>query len=134
MEVSINPHYLKCVYDSFYRFYRLLLKFELADRTTGAHARTACRCAFRVAVASPNALAEAAQRVATGDMRHAVALLPGIGGQSVLTQAYDSVFRMLLQILVAVTLASALVILGCEAAFEFSTEICCNLMLWKRDS
>jgi hypothetical protein len=43
------------------------------------------------AVASPNALAEAAQRVAAGGMRHAVALLPGIGGQSVLTQAYDSV-------------------------------------------
>ena len=78
----------------------VLTQGQLADALSGR------------AVASPNALAEAAQRVATGDMRHAVALLPGIGGQSVLTQAYDSVFRMLLQILVAVTLASALVILG----------------------
>ena len=88
----------------------VLTQGQLADALSGR------------AVASPNALAEAAQRVATGDMRHAVALLPGIGGQSVLTQAYDSVFRMLLQILVAVTLASALVILGCEAALSFLRE------------
>jgi TetR/AcrR family transcriptional repressor of nem operon len=78
----------------------VLTQGQLADALSGR------------AVASPNALAEAAQRVATGDMPHAVALLPGIGGQSVLTQAYDSVFRTLLQIPVAVTLASALVILG----------------------
>jgi hypothetical protein len=49
--------------------------------------------------------------VATGDLPHAAALLPALG-QPVLAQAYDGAFRVLLHILVAITLASALVVLG----------------------
>ncbi|MFL9984615.1 MFS transporter [Paraburkholderia sediminicola] len=60
---------------------------------------------------SRDAAAEAAQRVATGDLPHAVALLPALG-QPILAQAYDGAFRILLHILVAITLASALVVLG----------------------
>jgi MFS family permease len=62
-------------------------------------------------LASRDAAAEAAQRVATGDLPHAVALLPALG-QPILAQAYDGAFRILLHILVAITLASALVVLG----------------------
>jgi MFS family permease len=58
-----------------------------------------------------NAVAEAAQRVATGDLPHAAALLPTLG-QPILAQAYDDAFRVLLHILMAITLASALVVLG----------------------
>jgi hypothetical protein len=64
---------------------------------------------FRVAPA--HALAEAAQRVATGDLVQAAALLPGLG-QPVLAQAYDGAFRVLIHILVAITLASAIMVLG----------------------
>ena len=64
---------------------------------------------FRVAPA--HALAEAAQRVATGDLVQAAALLPGLG-QPVLVQAYDGAFRVLIHILVAITLASAIMVLG----------------------
>lgn len=60
---------------------------------------------------SRDAAAQAAQRVATGDLPHAVALLPALG-QPILAQAYDGAFRILLHILVAITLASALVVLG----------------------
>jgi hypothetical protein len=60
---------------------------------------------------SRDAAAEAAQRVATGDLPHAAALLPALG-QPILAQAYDGAFRILLHILVAITLASALVVLG----------------------
>jgi hypothetical protein len=60
---------------------------------------------------SRDVAAQAAQRVATGDLPHAVALLPALG-QSILAQAYDGAFRILLHILVAITLASALVVLG----------------------
>ena len=63
------------------------------------------------AVMPSGVLAEAAQRVATGDLRHAAALLPTIG-QPVLTHAYDSAFRALLHMLAAATLVSALVILA----------------------
>lgn len=58
-----------------------------------------------------SAVAEAAQRVATGDLPDAASLLPVLG-QSVLTHAYDDAFRILMHILVAITLASALVVLG----------------------
>jgi MFS family permease len=60
---------------------------------------------------SRDAAAQAAQRVATGDLPHAAALLPALG-QPVLAQAYDGAFRILLHILVAITLASAFVVLG----------------------
>jgi hypothetical protein len=59
---------------------------------------------------SRDAAAEAAQRVATGDLPHAVALLPALG-QPILAQAYDGAFHILLHILVALTLASALGVL-----------------------
>jgi MFS family permease len=63
-------------------------------------------------IAAPSSvLAEAAQRVATGDLQHAAALLPGIG-QAVLTEAYDNAFRMLVHLLTAATLISAVVILA----------------------
>lgn len=57
------------------------------------------------------AVAEAAQRVATGDLPHAVALLPVLG-QPILAHAYDDAFRTLIHMLVAITLAAALVVLG----------------------
>jgi MFS family permease len=57
------------------------------------------------------AVAEAAQRVATGDLPHALAFLPTVG-QPVLAHAYDSAFRTLLHILVAITLACALAVLA----------------------
>jgi hypothetical protein len=56
-------------------------------------------------------VAEAAQRVATGDLPHAVALLPVLG-QPILAHAYDDAFRTLIHLLVAITLAAALVVLG----------------------
>ena len=77
----------------------VLTRSRLADALSG----------FRVG--SPHVLAEAAQRVATGDLLHAAALLPGLA-QPVLAQAYDGAFRMLLHILVAVTLASAIMVLA----------------------
>jgi MFS family permease len=62
-------------------------------------------------LATPGALAKAAERVATGDLPSAAAMLPGIG-QLALTQAYDSAFRVLLHTLVGLTLASAVLILA----------------------
>jgi MFS family permease len=77
----------------------VLTQTRLADALAG----------FRVA--PTHAVAEAAQRVATGDLVQAAALLPALG-QPVLAQAYDSAFRVLLYILVAITLASAIMVLG----------------------
>lgn len=62
------------------------------------------------AVVPREAVAEAAQRVATGNLPHAAALLPALG-RSVLAHAYDDAFRILIHVLVGCTLASALVVL-----------------------
>lgn len=63
------------------------------------------------AAAPPRVLAEAAQRVATGDMQQALTLLPTIG-RPALVDAYNGAFHLLIHILVAATLASALLILA----------------------
>nr|WP_236597602.1 MFS transporter [Paraburkholderia kirstenboschensis] len=57
------------------------------------------------------AVTEAAQRVATGDLTHAAALLPALG-QPLLVHAYDGAFRVLLHMLMAMTFASAIMVLG----------------------
>jgi MFS family permease len=62
-------------------------------------------------LAPQSAVAEAAQRIATGDLPAAAALLPGVG-QPLLAHAYDSAFHSLLHILVAVTLVSAVAVLA----------------------
>jgi MFS family permease len=61
--------------------------------------------------APAHAVTEAAQRVATGDLTHAAALLPA-HGQPLLVHAYDGAFRVLLHMLVDITLASAVMVLG----------------------
>ncbi|REG48864.1 MFS transporter [Paraburkholderia sp. BL6669N2] len=61
--------------------------------------------------APAHAVTEAAQRVATGDLTHAAALLPALG-QPLLVHAYDGAFRVLLHMLAAITLASAIMVLG----------------------
>ena len=77
----------------------VLTRVRLSDALTG------------FAPTPQNSVDEAAQRVATGDLAHAVALLPALG-QSVLVHAYDDAFRVLLHMLVAITLVSALVVLA----------------------
>jgi MFS family permease len=74
------------------------------------HSRLSDALAGRT-TASSGTLAEAAQRVATGDVQQALALLPSMG-QPLLAHAYDSAFRTLLHILAAATIACALAILA----------------------
>jgi MFS family permease len=54
---------------------------------------------------------EAAGRLATGDLRHASALLPEIG-RTLLTQSYGTAFQSLLYILAAITFLSAVAVFG----------------------
>ena len=56
-------------------------------------------------------IAMAAQRLETGDMAHALRLLPGVSRSS-LTEAYVNAFRKLLYVLIAITLLSALTVFG----------------------
>jgi RsiW-degrading membrane proteinase PrsW (M82 family) len=51
---------------------------------------------------------EAGQRVASGDIANASALLPGVS-RAVLVATYDSAFQSLLHILIAITVLSAFV-------------------------
>lgn len=57
----------------------------------------------------PAAVAEAAHRVATGDLAHAVKTLPGMA-PGVLASSYADAFQGLLHILTAITVLSALVV------------------------
>ncbi|MET3970875.1 MFS transporter [Bradyrhizobium sp. S3.9.1] len=56
-------------------------------------------------------LSEAAQRLATGDLRHASEILP-MASQSLLRKSYGAAFERLLHILAAITVLSALAIFG----------------------
>lgn len=74
---------------------------------------------------SAASVAEGAQRLATGDVRQASALLPGIEPM-LLVQSYGAAFQALLWMLAAVTFASALVVLvflgGVRAASVVASE------------
>jgi MFS family permease len=56
-------------------------------------------------------IAMATQCLETGDMAHALRLLPGVSRSS-LTEAYVNAFRKLLYVLIAITLLSALTVFG----------------------
>ena len=60
--------------------------------------------------AATAALAEAAQRIAMGDLERALALLPH-SGHALLAQIYGDAFRVLLYLLAALTTLTALLIL-----------------------
>jgi hypothetical protein len=57
----------------------------------------------------PERLAEAAQRLATGDLAHALPGLPGVSS-SQLAEIYGDAFRGLVYVLTAITLLSALAV------------------------
>lgn len=61
--------------------------------------------------ASPAALAQAAHRLAMGDLPHATSLLPHASRQA-LVHGYGDAFQLLLHILAAITVASAALVFG----------------------
>jgi len=65
-------------------------------------------------------IAGAAERVATGDLAHAAALLPEIS-RPLLSQSYGDAFRDLLYVLIAITVAAALAIFGFLGRMPSST-------------
>lgn len=65
----------------------------------------------RVGSATTAVISEAAQRLATGDVANAAALLPGVGA-SVLVSAYADSFHVLLHILTGVTVLAAAAAFG----------------------
>jgi len=59
-------------------------------------------------------IAEAAARIATGDVSRALTLLPGISRDQ-LVHGYADAFRILIYVLIAITVVAAIVVLACLA-------------------
>jgi hypothetical protein len=84
----------------------------IVSAVLAALAHTGLRAMLSRDAAIPTAnLSEAAQRIATGDIANAAALLPQVG-RGVLVSAYADAFQFLVHILTGITLLAALAAFG----------------------